>query len=278
MSGAPARSGIGRRACLAGLAALPFAAQAQALDAVKKRGRLTVAVYNDMPPFHEAGKGIDVDLAAALAKRLELPLSLLPFNAGENMNDDLRNMVWRGHYLGFGPADVLLHVPVDAPLMNGNPRVSIFAPYHRERVAIARSLAEVPAMNALQDFGRRPIAVPGQTLAGWLLLGADGGAYRDQLRTHWKDGVEAARALQRGEVAAAAATASELESVLAGDARFAIEPLPLPRARDGWAVGCAVRREATDLAQALQAAMNALASSGELGRIFASAHVAWRQP
>ncbi|MFO1328447.1 MAG: hypothetical protein U1F56_13900 [Rubrivivax sp.] len=46
------------------------------------------------------------------------------------MNDDLRNMVWRGHYLGFGPADVLMHVPVNRPLME-NPRVEIFAPCWR---------------------------------------------------------------------------------------------------------------------------------------------------
>ncbi|MFO1328446.1 MAG: hypothetical protein U1F56_13895 [Rubrivivax sp.] len=66
-----------RRACLAtALAAGAGMAQAQpagepgALARVKARGRLTVAVYNDMPPFHVAGKGIDVELAAALAKAL----------------------------------------------------------------------------------------------------------------------------------------------------------------------------------------------------------------
>jgi hypothetical protein len=73
--------------------------------------------------------GIDIDLARALAGALDLKLSLLPFNADENMNDDLRNMVWKGHYLGYGPADVLMHVPVDRPLMQANPQVQIFAPY-----------------------------------------------------------------------------------------------------------------------------------------------------
>jgi ABC-type amino acid transport substrate-binding protein len=48
--------------------------------------------------------------------------------------------------------------------------------------------------------------------------------------------------------------------------------------RDGWAVGLAVRREATDLAQALQAGMNQLGESGELARIFAKGKVAWRRP
>ncbi len=283
VSGAPTRRAL--LAAVAGLATLNAAAQApapaagdSALARVRSRGRLVVAVYNDMPPFHVAGKGIDIELAGALAKALGVELSLLPFNADENMNDDLRNMVWRGHYLGFGPADVLLHVPVDRPLMDSQPRVQIFAPYWRERIVIARDLAAVPTMGSLDAFAGRKIAVPGQTLAGWLLIGAEGGKYRDQLLTRWKDGVEAAAALQRGEVAAAAGTASELESTLGGDARFAIEPLPMPRAKDGWAVGLAVKKDAQDLAQALQAAMNALAQSGEIGRMFSRAKVAWRAP
>jgi ABC-type amino acid transport substrate-binding protein len=258
--------------------AQPAAAPVPVLEKIRARGKLVVAVYNDMPPFHVGGKGIDVELATALAKSLGLGVSLLPFNADENMNDDLRHMVWRGHYLGFGPADVLMHVPVDRPLMAANPRVQIFAPYFRERIMIARDLQATPTMDSLDAFAGKRIAVPGQSLAGWLLIGAEGGKYREQLLTKWRDGVEAAGALRRGEVAAAAGHASELESALAGETRYAIEPLPLPRMRDGWVVGLAVRRESEDLAHALQAAMNELSASGQLGRIFAAAKVGWRQP
>ncbi len=79
-------------------------------------------------------------------------------------------------------------------------------------------------------------------------------------------------------MAAAAGQASELEAVLAGDARDTIAPLPSPRMRDGWVVGMAVKTSADDLAQALQGALNTLASSGELGRMFAAAKVSWRKP
>lgn len=273
-----------RRLLLAGAAALatsalPALAQDKpALQRIRERGSLVVGVYNEMPPFHAGGQGIDVALAGALAQALDVKLSLLPFNAGEDMNDDLRNMVWRGHYLGFGPADVLLHVPVDRPLMAANPRVSIFAPYYRERVMIARDLAKVPRLESLADLGSQKIAVPGQSLAGWLLIGADGGKYRDQLNTRLKDGTEAAALLQRGEVAAAAGHASELESVLAGDARYAIEPLPSPRMKDGWVIGLAVKKESDDLARALQAAVNTLVDNGEMGRFFAAGKVSWRKP
>jgi len=273
-----------RRLLMAGSAALatlalPALAQDKpALQRIRERGSLVVGIYNEMPPFHVGGQGIDVALAGALAKALEVKLTLLPFNADENMNDDLRNLVWRGHYLGFGPADVLLHVPVDRPLMAANPRVSIFGPYYRERVMIARDLAKAPRLDSLADLGSQKIAVPGQSLAGWLLIGADSGKYRDQLTTKLKDGTEAAALLQRGEVVAAAGHASELESVLAGDARFAIEPLPLPRMKDGWVIGMAVKKENDDLAQALQAAINTLTDNGELGRMFAAGRVAWRKP
>lgn len=274
-----------RRDCLrwlgasgaAALACAPLQLRATPLERVRERGALTVGLYHDMPPFHVGGKGIDVELARALAESLGVRLSLLPFHADENMNDDLRNMVWRGHYLGYGPADVLLHVPVDRPLMEGNPQVSIFAPYCRDRVVMARQLERLPRLETLSQLGADKVAVPGQSLAGWLLIGADGGAYRNQLITQWKDGAETARALLRGDVAAAAGLASEMESVLRGDPRFAIAPMPSPRApRDGWAVGMAVKRDATELARALQRAVNELAASGRLRQIFEHGNLAWQ--
>ena len=271
-----------RRDCLrlggaAALAAWVPLAPAATLGKVQARGALIVGIYEAMPPFHMAGQGIDVELAQALADGLGVKLSLLPFNADESMNDDLRNMVWRGHYLGYGPADVLMHVPVDRPLMDATPQATLFAPYYRERVMVARDLERVPTLDTMVPLAGQRIAVPGQSLAGWLLLGADGGAYKNQLTTQWKDGTECARALQRGDVTVAAGLASELESVLRGDARFAIEPMPSPRApRDGWAAGLAVKSDATDLAQALQAVVNRLAGNDQLKQMFARHNVSWR--
>jgi ABC-type amino acid transport substrate-binding protein len=282
----PAGASLPRRALLRGLSAgglgwlgLGSARAAESLERIRQRGSLSVAVYEEMPPFNVKGQGLDVALAQALAERLGLKLRLLPFPADDKMDDDLRNMVWKGHYLGYGPADVLLHVPVDRPLMVANPQVSIFAPYYRERVMIARDLRRVPVMDSLKVFAGQPIAVPGQSLAGWLMLGADDGAYRDQLITRLADGAEAARALQRGECVAAAGLASELESVLGRDSRYAIEALPSPRApRDGWVVGCAVKREAADLADAIRAAIEGMATDGQLAGLFQQASVVWRRP
>jgi ABC-type amino acid transport substrate-binding protein len=267
--------GMTLAAALGALASGPAAATS--LSKVRARGSLIVGMYHDMPPFHVAGKGIDVELAQALTDTLGVKLSMLPFNADENMNDDLRNMVWKGHYLGYGPADVLMHVPVEKPLMDATPQALIFAPYYRERVMLARNLKQLPRLDTLSQVGQQNIAVPGQTLAGWLMLGADQGAYKNQLSTKWKNGCEAAQALLRGDFAVAVGEASELESVLRGNPDFAIEAIPLPRApRDGWATGLAVKADAPDLAQALQAAMNTLGSNGQLKEIFNRHNVNWR--
>ena len=280
-----------RRRVLGGLAALAAGtvagaaasatdgpARASSLDKIRERGTLSVALYHDLPPFHVDGRGIDVTLAEALAQSLGVKLALLPFHADDSMADDLRNMVWRGHYLGYGPADVMLHVPVDKPLIDATPQVHFFAPYYRETVAIARNIEKVPTLPSLSALAGQRVAVAGQTLAGWLLIGADDGAYRDQLTTNWKDGAEAAQALVRGEFSVAAGNRSELESMLGHDSRFAIEALPSPRApRDGWAVGCAVKRDATELAMALQAAINTLEESGRLKSMFRDGGVEWRR-
>jgi len=142
---------------------------------------------------------------------------------------------------------------------------------------IARRVDQLPQLETLAQLNGKRVAVPGDTLAGWLLIGAKGGALRDTLLTHWSDGTAAAAALRDGEAVAAAGEVSELESVLARDERFVIEPLPAPRApRDGWAVGCAVKKEADDLAAALQGAMQSLAESSRLAEIFDHSGVGWR--
>lgn len=262
--------------------AWPSLAAAQdesALEKVRKRGALVVAVYLDHRPFHDEGQGVEVGMAQALARELGVKSTLMPFPAGENMEDDLRNMVWRGHYLGFGPADVLMHVPVEAAFIAANPQVRIFGPYWRESVVLARRKDLWPTLDSVRQLSGRRIVVAGQSLPGWLLLGAESAAIRAEVNTKMRDGVEAATMLQSGQADAAAGLRSEVESVLAGDERFVLEPLPGPRSpRERWAVGMAVKKNATDLAQALQGAINTLSESGELREIFKKGGLAWQKP
>jgi ABC-type amino acid transport substrate-binding protein len=236
---------------------------------IQQSGSLKVAVYNDFLPFSDKGAGIDVDLGAALSAKLGLKLSLLPFPAGENMDDDLRNMVWKGHYLGYGPADVMLHVPVDNRLMAENDKVQIFAPYHVETVRLVRSAKSVPAFDGLDSLAGKRIGVEKVSIAAMVMLGEGDGRFRDNVRI-FPTATEAVQALKDGELDAVLANRSEIESVMKGDAAFPLNDVAFQRLpRSGWAIGMAVRKDDIELAKKLQAAINDMAANGELKAIFA---------
>ncbi|MES2758666.1 MAG: transporter substrate-binding domain-containing protein [Pseudomonadota bacterium] len=232
-------------------------------------GHLKVAVYNEFLPFSDQGAGIDVDLAAALSAKLGVKLKLLPFPAGENLGDDLRNMVWKGHYLGYGPADVMLHVPVDNRLMAENDKVQIFAPYHVETVRLVRSARSVPAFEGLDSLAGKKIGVEKVSIAAMVMLGESNGKFRDNVRI-FPTATEAVQALKAGELDAVLATRSEIESVMRGDAAFPLHDVSFQRLpRSGWAIGMATRKDDIEVAKKLQAAINEMAASGELKAIFA---------
>ena len=259
------------RALFAGACvALAMAAPARAdWQKIQQSGSLKVAVYTEFAPFSSNGAGIDIDLAQALAKKLRLRLNLLPFPAGENLGDDLRNMVWKGHYLGYGPADVMLHVPVDSNLMAQNRQVAIFAPYHVESVRLVRSAQRVPVYANLDSLMGKTIGVEKVSIAGMVMLGEGDGKFRDGVKIY-PSAIDALEKLKAGELDAVLATRSEIESVLQGDAAFPVHEALFQRLpRSGWAVGMAVRKDDIEMAKLLQAAMNEMAASGELKAIFA---------
>jgi ABC-type amino acid transport substrate-binding protein len=252
----------------AGIAA-PGAVLAADAPVLRETGILKVAVYNDLAPFSDHGQGIDADLGAALAGKLGLKPALLPFNAGDDLGDDLRNMVWKGHYLGYGPADVMLHVPVDRMLMNANPQVEIFAPYYVETVRLVRSAQSIPQFDGVDALAGKRIGVEKVSISGMVMLGEGGGRFREQVHIY-PTAIEALEQLKAGGLDAVLATRAQIESVMKGDPAFPLQEVLFDRLpRGGWAVGMAVRKDNLGLARRLQAALNDMAASGELKTIFA---------
>ena len=267
-----------RRLWLKALAALPLAAAVQAradgLETIRQRGRLRVAIYNDFPPYGQAGgKGIDADIARAIAEKLGLAPEIVGFNADEDMNDDLRNMVWKGHYLGTQPADVMMHVPVDEHLAKANDKVRIFGAYHRETLALARNPARVQALSgsaamALEVFTREKIGVETASLADSFLLSALNGRLRENV-VHFTHVSEACKALAEGGVSAVLAPRGELEGALKGNVKLVIETPKMAELKiEGWPLGMAVKAEEQALAEAIGAALAELKRNGTVAAIF----------
>jgi ABC-type amino acid transport substrate-binding protein len=268
-----------RRLWLKALAALPMAvalpAMADGLETIRQRGRLRVAVYNDFSPYSLAGgKGIDADIARAIAAKLGLTAEIVGYNAGEDMNDDLRNMVWKGHYLGTQPSDVMMHVPVDEYLARANDKVRIFGAYHVETLALARNPERVPkalsgsAAVALEIFTREKIGVEGTSLADSFLLGVLNGRLRENV-VHFKSVAEAAKGLAEGKVAAVLATRAELEAATRGQGNVVLDSTKFAELKiDSWQLGMAVKVEDQALAEAIGSALAGLKSDGTIADIF----------
>ncbi|WP_374478374.1 substrate-binding periplasmic protein [Zoogloea sp.] len=268
----------------AGAAALAASlpARADSLADIRKRGSLRVAVYNSFPPYSNQGKGIDVDLAEALGKQLGLAVQVVGYNADEDMDDDLRNMVWKGHYLGAQPSDVMMHVPVDSYLQGKNDKVRIFGPYHLESIAVARVQRINPirgsAAAALEVFTREKIGVEGRTLADGFLLGALNGRLRENV-VHFASVAAAIDKLKAGELAAVMGTRSEIEAALEKDARFVIEAVQMPELKfNHWPLGMAVKADEAALADALSAALKELQKNGTVAALFARYGITYQPP
>jgi len=276
-----ARQQPSRRAFVA-LAAATLAcpalrAQTELSDLAKIRanGALKVAVYKDNAPFSDGKgsdmRGLDVALAQALAAQLQLKLALLPFDAGENMGDDLRNMVWRGHYLGYGPADVMLHVPVDKYLMQQNRQVLILSPYMRQVQVLMHNTRSLPQVNGTQDLLGHKLAAERGTGTASALMGQGNGQLRNDV-VLFNSGVEAATAVLEGKAEAAYVLRSQAEAAMAGarsTTAVALSPLPLPGVPDnGWPLGMAIKTDHKELGQALEKAMAELRASGQLLALF----------
>lgn len=276
--------GLRRREALALLPAalaMPWPVLAQTdlsdLARIRANGALKVAVYKDNAPFSSGPatdmKGLDVSLAEALARQMNLKLSLLPFDAGENMNDDLRNMVWRGHYLGYGPADVMLQVPADRFLANGNPQVTIMAPYMRQSNVLLHDSRRLASAASPEDLKGLPLAAERGAGAASVLMGYGGGLLRNQVSIY-PSGVEAAQAVIDGKAAGAFVLRAQAEAALF-QRKASVEQFPLSKlnlnngiADTGWPVGMAIKAAHKDLAAALDTAMKALRESGELLAMF----------
>ena len=266
-----------------GWAATEFFPREALLKELMEPGRLRVAVYRDFAPYSVGTQGIDAEIGRLLAQSLGLAAEIVPFTADEDLNDDLRNMVWKGHYLGTRPADVMLHVPVDPHLADQNDKVKICAPYHVERIAVARHPQRVPpvqgsAAQGLEVFTREKIGVETASLPDAFLLAVLSGRLREQV-VHFKTVAEAAQALQRGDISAVMAPQAEIEAALRGQAQFVIEPVQLGELKtDHWLLGMAVKAENIVLAASLEQAVQTLRRNQAIAKVFSQAGVSYHAP
>ncbi|MCW8904641.1 substrate-binding periplasmic protein [Sedimenticola sp.] len=248
-------------------------AQALSYDDIQDKGEIAIAVYRDFPPFsyRRDGKlvGIDIDIAHHIARQLNVRLNLIEQTADENVDDDLRNAIWKGHYLGGAVADVMLHVPYDRELALRNDLVVLFGPYLKEEIIAARNIEKLGRDATLALFRYEKIAVELDSLADLYLSGAFGGSIRANL-LHFKTTEEAGQAALRGEAAGLMGPRSQVQyALLAGMDRFDLGKVPTPGLiKADWLIGAAVKNNYRQLGYAVEDIIASMVRDGLMAEIF----------
>ena len=251
-------------------------------------GTLRIGVYTNFAPYSNrmggSGKfkGIDVDLGIALADRLGLNYSFLTVKPDENMDDDLRNFLWKGHYLGGGVADVMMHVPYDKIYSKKVDQVYFFAPYQQERTAVAYNAATYSTAPDIVKAAERGLGVEIDTISDYYTSSVYNGSIRDSVKRYFTV-TEAVEAMLGGQVAAVMAPRGELQGALAslGSSVKAYEVANVTMIgmfRSIWQVGLGVSMNNKNLAADLENAMQKMIEDGSLVRIFASHGVSLELP
>lgn len=257
-------------------------AQALSLEQIQEKGALRVAVYKDFPPYSytESGqlKGIDVEIGAALAKQLGVGVEYMQVIADENMDDDLRNAIWKGHYLGGGTADVMLRVPYDLAYAAKNDQVLFFAPYAHENIVLLYDNEKIPSVINLQVLQHHTVGVEVDSVGSFYLSNIFNGQLIDSLH-HYIDFKEAIAAFKAGELAAVIGMRGQIEGDLAEQqANWQLAPMQMRGLKSEWDVGLAVKQEYQALAEQLSTAMTHLRENGQLTKIFAQYGMSYTAP
>lgn len=261
----------------------PLQAQVRSYDSIVESGVLKVALYQDFAPysFQQDGKsrGVDYEVAEAMAAGLGLRLEVIWAPPGEKLDDDLRDYIWRGHYLRpHELADVMLRVPYDREFSYKsnefgelvNELVVMFGPYQRERWQVAFDRRRLDAVPSVAVFQRHPIGVEVESVPSFYLSSVKDGMLSQQTH-HYSNVQQAFAAMKAGEVDAVMALRGEVDwqLKLAADEQLALAENAYPdMGKQVWDIGMAVHESNRQLAYALEEKLEELILAGELKRIY----------
>lgn len=246
------------------------------LEEVLESKYISIFVYENFPPysyFNEKNElvGVDVEIGIKMAEALGVTPRFFIRDGDETVDDDLRNNVWKGHYIGGGVADVMMHVPVDDELRKRNSLVVIFGRYYTERMSLLADPEIVGKSGTLAPFLSKKIGVELDTLGDYYLSSPStlGGRLRSQV-IRYRDFSAAIDGLKNKEVAGLMGPRGQLEAAAENAHRkFFVSSPPFPGMTiPRWDIGLAVSHQNRALGYRLGDIILELRKNGELNKIF----------
>ena len=265
---------------------------ARTLEEIKESGNIIIAIYDNFPPYSYiqdgVEKGIDIDLGKEIAKSLGVKPIWYWTGSDENLEDDLRNVIWKGHIIYKTKADVMLRIPYDYEFIRqkdkttgalSNELVVMKAPYHAENWVIATDKKKIEKLNSLGQFRFNTIGVELDTLPDAHLTSS----FQGQLRPNVKHYVSISNAvddLKKGKLSAVAGLKSQLEYYLGfnknQDKYFMSEKIDYVRSK--WDIGIAVRHDFRALGYEIEGLIEGYHKDNTLKNIFKKYNITYESP
>lgn len=252
-------------------------------DTIIEDGWIEFAVYENYAPwsYEEKGKavGVDVEIGRLVAKALGIEAKFRLVAAGENLEADLLNYVWKGAVVGGRVSDVMLHVPYDSALVCRIEQVTFTGRYTKENIAIAYRASDYEEKGPTPPVFRfDAVAVENDSIADFYLTSLIGPV--DKIH-RFRSTAAAVDGLAAGDTKAAMGPRAELEAALARHKESGLKTHSPPLvgfARSSWTVGVGVNFQHKDLAYAVDEAIENALASGEIERIFIERGLTYTPP
>jgi ABC-type amino acid transport substrate-binding protein len=265
---------------------------ARSYDDIIESREITVAVYSDFIPFsyQEDGqaKGIDVEVAKHIAKQLGVSLRFRWVTADENVEDDLRNNLWKGHYLKRSVADLMLRVPYDKEYSElrddigerVHEQVHMFAPYHTESWKIVFNTKKIDEVSTMAVFQYHDIGVEVDSIPQFYLISAFNGRMSKRTK-QFPSLALAISALDEQKVDAVMGLRSQVShyqhQLESSTFQLASNAFPM-LGKQQWDIGMAVKSDFRQLGYAVGDIVEAMISQGQMKTIFDQYNAVYQVP
>ncbi|AWI61372.1 substrate-binding periplasmic protein [Sinorhizobium fredii] len=255
----------------------------RSFDRILEEGWIEFAVYEDFPPWSHEDKGevrgVDVEIGRLIAAALGVEPRFRLVQAGETLDADLINYVWKGAVVGGHVSDVMLHVPYDSDYACRIEQVTFTGQYAQEAIAIAYDKADYPDEGPTPPYFRfDTVAVENDSISDFHLTSLLGPV--DKIR-RYRSTALAVDALAGGETMAAMGPRAQLQAGIAAHPVAALvvhEPPLVGLARGKWTLGVGVNFQHKDLAYAVDDAIAAALADGRIAAIFKTQGLTFEPP
>ncbi len=243
----------------------------QDFDAIIDRGFMTFAVYDDYAPYSwldgDTARGVDTDIARLIASDLGVEARFDFLSAGENLETDLRNAVWKGPVVGGAVSNVMMRVPYDSVFRCRVEQVTFTGQYASEAIAIAYDVPSYPEEKPIPAYFRfDTVGVENDSISDFYLTSFAGGQTSKGVR-RFPTTTQAMTALADDQVMAVMGPMAQLEYGLADGIGIHRPPLA-GLAKSEWNLGVGVHFAYRPLSYAVDDAIIAALADGRIAEIY----------